>query len=199
VTHIAKRNYNTQQKNSARVQTLLLSLFQSTLIHLHKLNQEKRFYQESSENFVDNSQNVTTSSFWTTATTATYKLIECINDLLTIPSFIEVIATLLQHSDRRIQCRAVQFFSDKLTATRDYLTEQHITLFLSTTKQLVSLVALDEPTLEVELSFSMCGCVVMDRNRRSAHTSLFLVQLDEQHSFCRLPFCDKLQRLLLNF
>jgi hypothetical protein len=153
VTHIVKSRDNTQHRDSTRVQALLLSLFQTTLIHLHKLSQEQHVYLESSENLIDNIQHVKTSSFWTTATTATYKLIECINDLLTVPSFIEVIDTLLKHSDRRIQCRALQFFNDKLTATRDYLTEQHITLFLSTTKQLVSLVSLDEPTLEVDSSF----------------------------------------------
>jgi hypothetical protein len=74
--------------------------------------------------------------FWTRLANVTYGVVENLNALLSIGSFVEVISSLLQNPDATIQQKALLLFNDKLTQYEGRIADKHITLFLQMTADL---------------------------------------------------------------
>lgn len=74
--------------------------------------------------------------FWNKLGDVAYGVIESLNALLSVGSFVEVVSSLLQNTDSTIQQKALLLFNDKLTQYEGRIADKHITLFLQMTAEL---------------------------------------------------------------
>ncbi len=106
---------------------------------------------------------------------STYVAIDNLNQLLSVPAFIQAIAQLLQHKEDKIRRRALILFNEKIANEKDTLTDQDVDMFIKMINSLLSLLKENTASNEADINkqSALLSLEILARNFAQKRQSAF--------------------------
>lgn len=111
-----------------------------------------------------------------------YELIDRCNELLSIPSFVQVIERLLRHDDTQLQRRALLLLNDRVTLWQRSLHTKHAVPFIKMTRQLTDVIVADI-LLHGGKDFALTGATAVNKQTAALSLEIIIRSFGERKEF----------------
>jgi hypothetical protein len=152
-----------------RTQSLCLTLLETALVHVKLLSTQQAAgdaaLRDDLKRQVDDS----------------YELIDRVNELLSIPSFVQVIDRLLLHDDHQLQRRALLLLNDRVTQLQRSLHHKHAVPFIKMTRQLTAVIVAD--ILDQGANLVLTGVTAVNKQTAALSLEIIIRSFGERKEF----------------